>query len=69
MNLKESIRKHLLLEKRIGQISTNFEVVFGFDIIKFSYVNKYTFLFHNYIKIISLIFHVKLIPVLYNPIF
>ena len=27
MNLKESIKKHLILEKRIGQISTNFEIL------------------------------------------
>ena len=34
MNLRESIKKHLILEKRIGQIATNFEVTFGFDVIK-----------------------------------
>jgi len=39
MNLRESIKKHLILEKRIGQMSTNFEVVFGFDIITTKHSN------------------------------
>jgi len=39
MNLRESIKKHLLLEKRIGQIATNFEVTFGFDIITTKHSN------------------------------
>ena len=34
MLLKEIIRKNLLLEKRIGQISSKVEIVFGFDVIK-----------------------------------
>jgi len=39
MNLRESIKKHLILEKKIGQISTNFEIVFGFDIITTKHSN------------------------------
>jgi hypothetical protein len=39
MNLRESIKKHLLLEKRIGQIATNFEVTFGFDVITTKHSN------------------------------
>lgn len=39
MNLRESIKKHLLLEKRIGQIATNFEITFGFDIITTKHSN------------------------------
>ena len=39
MNLRESIKKHLLLEKRIGQIVTNFEVTFGFDVITTKHSN------------------------------
>jgi hypothetical protein len=39
MNLRESIKKHLLLEKRIGQMSTNFEITFGFDIITTKHSN------------------------------
>ena len=39
MNLRESIKKHLLLEKRIGQIATNFEVTFGFDVITTNHSN------------------------------
>lgn len=39
MNLRESIKKHLILEKRIGQISSNFEVVFGFDIVTTKHSN------------------------------
>ena len=39
MNLRESIKKHLILEKRIGQISTNFEIVFGFDIVTTKHSN------------------------------
>jgi len=34
MLLKEIIKKNLLLEKRIGQISSQVEIVFGFDVIK-----------------------------------
>jgi len=34
MLLREIIKKNLLLEKRIGQISAKVEVVFGFDVIK-----------------------------------
>ena len=34
MLLREIIKKNLLLEKRIGQISAQVEVVFGFDVIK-----------------------------------
>ena len=34
MLLKEIIKKNLLLEKRIGQISAQVEIVFGFDVIK-----------------------------------
>ena len=34
MVLKDIIKKNLLLEKRIGQISSQVEVVFGFDVIK-----------------------------------
>lgn len=33
MNLKSLIREHLLLEKRIGQISSKIEVVFAFDVL------------------------------------
>jgi len=33
MNLRLLIREHLLLEKRIGQISSKIEVIFGFDVI------------------------------------
>ena len=39
MNLRETIKKHLILEKKIGQISTNFEIVFGFDIITTKHSN------------------------------
>ena len=39
MNLRESIKKHLILEKRIGQIATNFEVTFGFDVITTKHSN------------------------------
>jgi hypothetical protein len=39
MNLKESIKKHLILEKRIGQIASNFEISFGFDIITTKHSN------------------------------
>jgi hypothetical protein len=39
MNLRESIKKHLILEKRIGQISTNFEITFGFDVITTTHSN------------------------------
>ena len=39
MNLRESIKKHLLLEKKIGQIATNFEVTFGFDVITTKHSN------------------------------
>lgn len=31
--LKQLIKEQLLLEKRIGQISSSFEIVFGFDVI------------------------------------
>jgi hypothetical protein len=31
--LRGLIKENLLLEKRIGQISANFEIVFGFDVI------------------------------------
>ena len=34
MLLKEIIKKNLLLEKRIAQISSQVEIVFGFDVIK-----------------------------------
>jgi len=34
MLLKEIIKKNLLLEKRIGQVSAQVEIVFGFDVIK-----------------------------------
>ena len=39
MNLRESIKKHLILEKRIGQIATNFEITFGFDVITTKHSN------------------------------
>jgi len=39
MNLRESIKKHLILEKRIGQIVTNFEITFGFDVITTKHSN------------------------------
>ena len=39
MNLRESIKKHLILEKRIGQIATNFEVTFGFDVVTTKHSN------------------------------
>ena len=34
MLLKDIIKKNLLLEKRIGQLSSMVEIVFGFDVIK-----------------------------------
>lgn len=37
---KSKIFKQLLLEKRIGQISANIEVVFGFDIVKTTHAEK-----------------------------
>lgn len=33
-NLKQIIRENLLLEKRIGQISSKIEVIYSFDVIK-----------------------------------
>jgi hypothetical protein len=32
MSLKKLIKEHLILEKRIGQISSNIEVIFSFDV-------------------------------------
>jgi len=36
-NLRQIIKENLLLEKRIGQISSKIEVVFSFDVIKTSH--------------------------------
>ena len=40
MILKDIIKKNLLLEKRIGQLSSMVEVVFGFDIIKTTHTTE-----------------------------
>jgi hypothetical protein len=40
MIIKQIIKEQLLLEKRIGQISSNIEVVFGFDVIKTKHAEK-----------------------------
>lgn len=37
MSLKKLIKEHLILEKRIGQIATNIEVIFSFDVDRTSH--------------------------------